>query len=249
MRANRVQDQPAFLLHHRPFRDSSRLLDVLSADHGRLALVARGSRSAKSKHGGILRPFLPLRLSWVIRSDLGTLTGAELQGRPPALRGDSLLSAFYINELLVNFLHRHDPQPEIFRAYEATLEELAATPQPAAPLRRFEIALLGLLGYALTFDHEAGSLEAIEPAGHYEYRVEQGPVRVGRTEGAMVFRGSDLLAIGGQDFADLAVLRAAGRLLREAIRHHLGGREIKSRKVLRELHRVKLGSARNERPE
>lgn len=249
MRANRVHDQPAFLLHHRPFRDSSRLLDVLSADHGRVALVARGSRSAKSKLGGILRPFAPLRLSWIIRSDLGTLTGAELQGVPAALHGDSLLSAFYLNELLINFLHRHDPQPEIYSAYAVTLMELAAARQPASALRRFEIILLGLLGYALSFEHEAGSLDALDPDRHYEYRVEQGPVRVDRSSGAMVFRGSELLAIGRQDFEDAAALRAAGRLLRTAIRHHLGGREIKSRKVLRDLHRVKLGSARGERPE
>ncbi len=222
---------------------------MLSADHGRIALVARGSRSAKSKLGGILRPFAPLRLSWVIRSDLGTLTGAELHGMPPALRGDSLLSAFYLNELLINFLHRHDPQPEIYRVYEMTLVELAAARQPAAPLRQFEIVLLGLLGYALSFDHEAGSLEAIDPGRHYEYRVEQGPVPVDRSSGTMVFRGSELLAIGRRDFEDAAALRAAGRLLRAAIRHHLGGREIKSRKVLRDLHRVKLGSAREERPE
>ena len=78
----RVQQQPAFILHHRPFRDSSQILDILTRDHGKIALVARGSRGAKSRLRGVLRPFLPLRISWVARSDLGTLTGAEAAGLP-----------------------------------------------------------------------------------------------------------------------------------------------------------------------
>ena len=90
--SRRVHQEPAWVLHHRPFRDSSRILDVFSRDHGRLALVARGSRSAKSRLKGVLRPFLPLQLSWVIRSDMGTLTGAEMNGPPISLSGDALMS-------------------------------------------------------------------------------------------------------------------------------------------------------------
>ena len=82
--SKRVQQQDAWILHHRPFRDSSQILDVLTRDHGRIAVVARGSRGAKSKLAGVLRPFLPLRVSWVARTDLGTLTGAEAAGAPAA---------------------------------------------------------------------------------------------------------------------------------------------------------------------
>ncbi|MFQ6004633.1 MAG: DNA repair protein RecO, partial [Woeseia sp.] len=145
----RVQAEPAFLLHHRPFGETSKILDVLSPNHGRLALVARGSRSAKSRLRGILRPFLPLKLSWVIRSDLGTLTGAEMDGAPISLQGDALMSGYYVNELLLRLLHRHDPQPEIFSAYARTIKNLAATAHVAPPLRHFEMELLRLLGYAL----------------------------------------------------------------------------------------------------
>ena len=89
----RVQQQPAYVLHHRPFRDTSQLLDVISREYGKVTLVARGSRSAKSKLRGILRPFQPLRLSWFLRSDLGTLTGAEIDAAPRSLGGAALLSA------------------------------------------------------------------------------------------------------------------------------------------------------------
>jgi len=236
----RVQQQPAFILHHRPFRDSSQILDILTRDHGKIALVSRGSRGAKSRLRGIIRPFLPLRVSWVARSDLGTLTGAEAAGLPAGLRGDAMLSAYYVNELLINFLHRHDPQAEIFDLYTDTLNALCTCEAVASVLRSFEIELLSLLGYALSIKHESGTHEVLDPAGNYEYRMERGAVAVSRSSGPMVFSGSLLLAIQSQQFESPEVLRAAGRLLREVISHHLGGKELKSRKVLLELHRGRI---------
>ena len=236
----RVQQQPAFVLHNRPFRDTSQLLDVISREHGKITLVARGSRSAKSKLRGVLRPFQALRLSWFVRSDLGTLTGAEIDSAPLSLGGDALLSAYYVNELVLNFLHRHDPQPEIFDVYSRTITALAHSEELAANLRVFEMELLRLLGYALNLDYDANLHEPIEEGRFYDYRVDQGPVSVSRSEGAMVFAGASLRGIAESRFDDPAVLRDAGRLLREVIRHHLDGRELKSRKVLLDLHRARM---------
>ena len=233
----RVQQQPAFLLHYRPFRDSSLLLDVVSRDHGRLTLVARGARSAKSRLRGVLRPFMPLQMSWFLRADLGTLTGAELAGQPLTLLGDSLLSGYYINELLLHFLHRHDPQPEVFAVYEQTVATLASTDRPAPVLRYFEIELLKLLGYGPVFEHDAIDNSDIQPECFYEYRPEQGAVRVQRDSGPMVFPGSSLIGIRENRFEDATILSAANRLLRNVVSFHLGGRELKSRKVLLDLHR------------
>ena len=236
----RVQLQPGYVLHHRPFRDSSQILDILTRDHGRIAVVARGSRGARSRLAGLLRPFVPLRVSWVARSDLGTLTGAEAAGAPSGLQGDALLSAYYVNELMLFFLHRDDPQPEIFSIYAAVIAALASDPSVAATLRDFELELLGLLGYAISLDQEAGTHEDVAADYYYDYRVEQGPVRVERTEGPLVFRGALLQAIGARQFDDDEVLRAANRLLREVIAYHLGGKELQSRKVLREVHRGRI---------
>ncbi len=244
--ARRVQQSPAYLLHHRPFRDSSQLLDLISRDHGRLVLVSRGSRSSRSKIRGFLRPFMPLVVSWVQRTDLGTLTGADVNGAAIYLQGDALLSGFYVNELLLNFLHRHDPQPEIFDLYGQTLRALNGPPAIAPVLRQFEIELLRLLGYAMNFEHEAASDAPLDGQGHYEYRFEQGPVAVRRSDGDMVFSGAELKAIGAGRFADPDVLRAAGRLMHGVIAFHLGGKELKTRRVLVDLHRarIKAGSDR-----
>ena len=236
--SRRVQQEPAWLLHHRPFRDSSRILDVLSRDHGRLSLVARGSRSGRSKLKGILRPFLPLQLSWVIRSDMGTLTGAEMNGAPISLTGDALLSGYYVNELMLSLLHRHDPQPEIYAAYESAIGRLQSAPDVAATLRQFELEILALLGYALNLDHDTGTGASLRPEQHYEYRIEQGPVEAADHGGSLVFTGAELQAIGRQAFDDPVTLANAGRLLRHVIAWHLDGKELKSRKVLMELRRT-----------
>ena len=235
----RIQLQPAFILHHRPFRDSSQIIDVISREHGKLSLVARGSRGAKSRLRGILRPFMPLSISWFLKSDLGTLTGAEVRGAPLSLSGDALFSGYYVNELMLHFLHRHDPQPEVFDLYAQAIQSLAAVQSIAACLRNFEIELLRKIGYALNFDHESASNQALQADQYYEYRIEQGPVAVDRTDGPLVFSGALLTAIGAQEFDDADTLRAASRLMREVISFHLGGKELKSRKVLLDVHRNK----------
>jgi DNA repair protein RecO (recombination protein O) len=239
--STRVQQQPGYVLHHRPFRDSSQILDVLTRDHGKIAVVARGSRGSKSRLAGVLRPFLPLRVSWVAKSDLGTLTGAEASGRPADLRGDALLSAYYVNELILHFLHRHDSQPEVFALYADVIPALVDG-DVAATLRNFELEFLGLLGYAVNLEYEASSHDDIEASRYYDYRVEQGPVPVSRSEGPLIFHGATLQAIAARRFDDADVLNAAGRLLRAVVRHHLGGRELQSRKVLREMHRGRIAA-------
>ena len=241
--ARRPYNEPAWLLHHRPFRDTSCILDVVTREHGRIALVARGVRSAKSRLRGILRPFMPLKMSWFIRSDLGTLTDAEMDGLPVQLTGNALMSGYYLNELLLKLLHRHDPQPEIFDAYATTIRNLAAESDVAPLLRQFEIELLRLLGYALNLDHDSESLSALQAHQQYEYRADQGPVPVEGRDGPMVFSGDQLAAIGRQEFANADILQCANRLLRNVIAHRLDGKELKSRKVLRDLKKTRESAA------
>ena len=238
----RIQQQPAYILHHRPFRDSSQILDMITQDHGKISLVARGSRGSKSRLAGVLRPFLPLRVSWVAKSDLGTMTGAEVAGRPSGMTGDAMLSAFYVNELLLHFLHRFDPQPEIFALYDEVIKALVSASSITASLRSFELEFLSLLGYAVDLEHEYGGQDDLADERQYQFRMEQGAVPVERLDGPLTFSGAILKGIAAQRFEDAEVLRAANRLLREVIGFHLGGKELKSRKVLLELHRGRIAS-------
>jgi DNA repair protein RecO (recombination protein O) len=174
-------------------------------------------------------------MSWVIRTDLGTLTGAEMAGTPLTLSGDALMSAYYVNELLLKLLHKHDPQPEIFDIYSDVIAKMASGSDVARSLREFEMELLRMLGYELNLLHDAESHQELVADQRYEYRPGQGPVPVADNYGRLSFTGAELQAVSERDFGKEDVLRNAGRLLRDVIAFHLDGKELKSRKVLLEL--------------
>lgn len=158
-----------------------------------------------------------------------------MDGNSVQLTGDALMSGYYINELLLKLLHRHDPQPEIFDAYAATVRHLSTGSDIAPLLRQFEMELLRLLGYALSLEHDSQSHQPLQAEQHYEYRADQGPVAATDSSGTMVFSGRQLGSIRRQEFSNADTLNCASRLLRNVIAHRLDGKELNSRKVLRDL--------------
>lgn len=233
----RVALQPAFLLHHHPYRDTSRLLELLTRDHGRVGLVARGARAPRSALRGVLQPFRPLLVSWVLRGELGTLTGAELAGQGSMLPAARLYSAWYLNELLLRLTRRHDAHEALFDDYTQALAELAERDEEAPVLRVFEKRLLDTLGYGLELRHTLAG-QAVAPGRSYEYRLEQGVAEVGvETTGGLVFDGASLLALADERPATGVALRDARRLLHAALDVYLGPRPLKVREVRRALHR------------
>jgi DNA repair protein RecO (recombination protein O) len=232
----RVELEPAYLLHQRPFRESSALLEVFSATHGRVGLVARGVRSARSRRQGELQPFRPLRLSWQSRGELGTLTGVEVDGSASPLRGRALYSGFYLNELLIRLLARHDPHAGLFDTYRFSLRELAGAADVEPVLRRFEIRLLADAGYALQLECDALSGEELQPDRFYDYHLESGPVMLdGAGNGSFVFSGASLMAMAAGELSGEPVLRDAKRLLRSALKLYLGDKPLKSRELFKPL--------------
>ena len=228
----RVALQPAYVLHQYDWRETSRIVEILSRDHGRLGLVARGARRPRSPLRAVLRPFQPLLLSWTGGGDLVTLTGVEPADAPFALQGQALLSAFYLNELLLRLLTRHDPQAELHARYAETLRSLAGDIN--ASLRLFEKHLLEILGYGLTLDHEAETGRPIEAGALYRYHLERGAMRVAAGGGMGVqVSGDTLLALAAESLTGREQLREARRLLQAALERHLGGRPLKTREVLR----------------
>lgn len=230
----RVDLEPAYVLHQFDYRDSSRIVEFLVRDHGRVAAVARGVRSSKSRQRGLLQPFQPLLLSWSGR-ELATMTGVEGAGAAHALRGDALLAGFYINELCLRLTAARDPQPEIFQRYVETLDAL--THNIVAPtLRRFELGLLEALGYGLNLVADPRTGEPVEADAQYLYFADSGPERAtAQADHSTLVRGEHLLAMAEGRFDDPQTVREAQRILRHAIDRHLGGRPLKSRDVLREM--------------
>lgn len=238
----RITLEPAFVLHVRAYRETSALLEVFGRDAGRNSLIARGLRKASSRLRPILQPFQPLLLSWSGRpGKLMTLTAAESSATCFPLQGEALLSAFYLNELLLRLLHRGDPAPRIFVLYAETLQRLgqAGATGLAAILRIFEMRLLSETGYGLNLEYEANTGEPIDPLSEYHYAAEQGPIRLTQALDGQepAYRGVELLAMARGELDSPAVLRSARRLLRAVLDHHLDGRPLKTRQVARALRR------------
>lgn len=239
--SKRVQLQPAYVLHHRPYRDTSRILELFTRDHGRVCVFARGARGGRKSGASltsVLQPFNRLLVSWSGRGEAGQLSGAEFDGAVSVLPPARLVNGFYLNELLLKLFARHDSHPDVFDLYAQTLESLKAPGDALRPLRLFEKRLLDALGYGLALERDAVTGQAIDPGAAYQYRVEQGAVRIdGVAEGVAIFSGATLLSLAGEDLADAAVCADARKLLRAALDRCLEGRELKSRQVMMALRR------------
>lgn len=223
----RIEGQPAFILHERPYRETSVLLEVLTRDHGRVGLIARGVRAAKPRFGrGLLRPLQALSLSWQARGELGTLTDADPVGTPFPLADEGLLCALYINELLTRLLSRHDAHAELIPRYAQCLGELALAGQDtrAWTLRRFERDLLGILGYGLNLEHDQAGAP-LEARQTYRYDPEYGAQAVGHHT-PFAISGATLIALANDQSPERAQLKELKRLMRVVLRHHLNGHEL-----------------------
>ncbi|GFE80805.1 DNA repair protein RecO [Steroidobacter agaridevorans] len=240
--ARRIQLQPAYVLHHRPYRDTSRILELFTRDHGRVSVFARGARGGAKASASllpILQPFNRLLVSWSGRGEAGQLTGAEFDGAMTPLPADRLVHGFYLNELLLKLFARHDSHPDVFALYSQTMDRLKLE-DAIRPLRLFEKRLLEAIGYGLALERDAQDGSQLDPDASYHYRMEQGPVRVeGAAESALVYSGATLLSIGREELSDPAVCTDARRLLRAALDRCLDGRELRTRHVMLALRKGK----------
>jgi DNA repair protein RecO (recombination protein O) len=235
--ARRVTLEPAFLLHHYAWRDSSRILELLTRSHGRVSVVSRASRRSAAAAGGVLQPFGELLASWGGRGEMGYLNGAERVRPPAALAGERLMSGFYANELLLRLLQRNDPHPGVYDAYATLVARLHdAAEDVARALRLFELRLLGELGWGLELERDAASGAALEASRSYRYRLEGGAEPVdGVAEGTLIFCGASLLSLAHGRLDDARSLADARRLLRAALDRLLEGRPLRTREVLLEM--------------
>lgn len=229
MSRQRIDLEPAYLLAQRPYRETSELVEAFSREHGRIGLIARSVRGPKSKLRGVLAPFQPLLLSWTEAGELGTVAGAEAAGAAIAFHGERIFHGWYVNELLLKLLHRHDPHPELHDDYAATLARLAGDELEAeAALRVFEKRLLEHLGYGLPLDaeFEAGRWYQLDAAPGF---IETREAEPGACSGASLIALRDEQLVGRRALAD------ARRLLRRALEPHAPYASLRTPKLLREL--------------
>ncbi|MDG2174640.1 MAG: DNA repair protein RecO [Gammaproteobacteria bacterium] len=238
-----IELQPAFLLHSRPFRDSSLLLDFLTPDYGRVSAIARGGRSAKSKNKSLLQPFTPIQVSMSGKSDLKTLRTVELRSGSIALTGERLFSALYMNEIIVRLFQGHESNPNFFNTYEQCLLHLTCDESPEPVLRQFEMALLDSLGYGIDFSTEANSQTPIEEKCWYYFQEGSGFVKAQiqepdkpKEEGSnSVYRGEALLNIHARNFNHANTCQTAKNVIRGILNNQLGPNPLCSRALFKSL--------------
>ena len=236
-----IEAEPGFVLHARAYRETSLLVEVLSLNHGRIGVLARGVSSAKGQVlRAALQPLQWIRLDAQQRGELAQLRGAEALDAAPRLHGHAMLAGFYLNELVLRLAPRHDPVPELYRSYGETRARMAVGAPLPWSLRRFERDLLDALGVG--FDLETASDgQPIDPAARYELDAHDGVRRLlserdgrGRRGTAT---GAALLALASDQepaTEDLASLRLA---MRSVLAQHLGARGLKSWELMDDLAR------------
>lgn len=240
----RILGEPAFVLHARAWRETSLLVEVLCAEHGRMGLVARGVRGPKRQAlRAALQPMQHIRFDAVQRGELAHLNDAEALDAAPRLQGDAMLSALYANELLLRLAPRHDPQPELYAIYAGLRARLGAGEALGWTLRRFERDLLEAIGVGLDYGHE-GDGDPVDPAARYRLDPGHGPVRVRGERGGERDRsatGRALLALASDAAPPVEDLGGLRRVMREVLESHLGGRPLASWQLMGDLGRVARG--------
>jgi DNA repair protein RecO (recombination protein O) len=224
-----------WLLHSRPYRDSSLLLDFFTLEEGKVSALARGVRSSKSGKRSLLQPFIPLQISLGGKGELRTLAQVEALSVGSSLTKERLMSGLYINELLVRLLPSHEAESLLFTEYGKLMQELAGSSALEPLLRCFELLLLEALGYGLQLTHDAETGEVMHAGALYHLHADGGMVRQLQTtdgadaQGASLYAGADLIGIAARDFSGESTRKTAKRLLRTVLQQHLGTRELGSR--------------------
>jgi DNA repair protein RecO (recombination protein O) len=226
-----------YVLHQRPYRNTSQLVECLTAGHGRIGLIAQGSRRGPKGQRALLQPFVALRLSWVRRGELGRLTDVEAEGAGAGVdfAAEPLLAAYYVNELALRLCARGDANEETFSCYSRCLADLGAGGSVARALRLFELRFLRALGYGLELDRDAESGEPLKPEFRYRFELERGPSADEGVADHEGYWGRELISLGAEALEDEESLRAARRLLARALDNYLGERPLKSRAVLKDI--------------
>lgn len=229
---SRVEDQPGLVLHRRPFRESSLIIELFTHGFGRAGLVARGARRPRSAWRGLVEPFRLLEAGWMRRGELGTLTGLEPVDRGHRLTGRALWCGLYANELLLRLLPRDLPTPDLFTDYLRLLSALSQPSGHSLALRQFEMALLEELGVAPELGRVADSGRPVEAHGHYRVDPLAGPFAA-TGPGPAVFSGRTLIALAEGRDADAETAREMRLLMRRLLDYHLDGRPLNTPRLYR----------------
>ena len=220
----------AFLLHQRPYGNSSVMAEMFTLDNGRISVIAKGAKKPKSKFFGVLSPFSKLRITYRGKSELKTLTNVDKEDIFSDSFSKLSYTLLYINELLIKILPQGAPQKELFYLYDRFLLEIKTSNEIDIILRRFEIDLLEMLGYGINFINEVDSGQSIDADKLYDFVPELGF----KESPNGIFNGKEIISISKLDFENINKKKFKS-LTTMAIGYSLDGGDLKSRQIFKTL--------------
>jgi DNA repair protein RecO (recombination protein O) len=228
----KVELTPCYILHRRDYSETSLILEVFSREHGRINLIVKGAKRNKKKQGVIHNLYQKYHISWVAKSELGTLTDIELVSLSKSLKPELMMTGFYMNELLLRLLHKHESHPELFDIYDYSIKKLVNNEPEQIVLRYYEKTLLQSLGYGVILDHDVGTGENLDFDKQYHYKIDSGPVlKAENNESGINVSGRTLLELDNETLSESKNINEAKVLLRTILEQHLGERPLASREL------------------
>jgi DNA repair protein RecO (recombination protein O) len=228
----KIELTPCYILHRRDYSETSLILEVFSREHGRINLLAKGAKRNKKQQGVNHNLYQKYNMSWVAKSELGTLTDIELLSLSNSLKPEVIMTGFYMNELMLRLLHKHESHAELFDSYDITINRLLNDVSEQIVLRYYEKTLLQSLGYGVILDHEVKTGEALIPEKDYYYKFDFGPsLTTGNAESGINVSGKTLLELDTETLSDIKNINEAKILLRSILNQHLGEKPLASREL------------------
>jgi DNA repair protein RecO (recombination protein O) len=229
----KVELTPCYILHRRDYSETSLILEVFSREFGRVNLIAKGAKRNKKQQGTSYNLYQKYHISWVAKSELGTLTDIEQVSLSPSLKPELMMTGFYMNEVMLRLLHKHESHPELFDSYDSAINKLSNEMPEQIVLRYYEKTLLQSLGYGVILDHEVETGESLNPDKEYNYKLDFGPsIDSGDSEVTGIrISGKTLLELDSETLIDEKNINEAKVLLRLILEQHLGERPLASREL------------------
>jgi DNA repair protein RecO (recombination protein O) len=235
---HRQDNQPVYILHTYPFKETSLVVELFTRDFGRVAVTAKGARRPRSAMRGMLQAFQPMLATWSGKQELKTLHSLEWNGSVLMLQGEALMCGFYLNELLLRLLPREDAHETLFAYYADTLHRLAGAKDLATTLRRFELKFLQELGYAIPLIHDMDD-DTIDAKQSYRYEAEHGAFKMvgamGKYDSGVALLGKTLIDMANDDYSHAQTRQQSKQLMRYLLAYYLGDKPLHTRQLLIDL--------------
>jgi DNA repair protein RecO (recombination protein O) len=238
----KVELTPCYILHRRDYSESSLILEVFSRDHGRINLIAKGAKRNKKQQGISHNLYQKYNMSWVAKSELGTLIDIELSSLSDSLKPEVIMTGFYMNEVMLRLLHKHESHPELFDSYDLAIVQLINDVPEQIVLRYYEKTLLQSLGYGVILDHDVQTGEKLVTESDYYYNLDFGPsLSKINSESGINISGKTLLELDTETLSETKNINEAKTLLRTILNQHLGDKPLASRALYQAYVKNKKG--------